>query len=135
MANFDPGSYPVTIRIKDGILLVQCGDLGITVSRNFDLIHGARDIGELYFDVFKRVSEEVSRRTREGKALPSPTISKAVRAEQEKFDVSISIAAQMTGLPEHTLRRLSKEDLPCFKTPKGHRRYRSSDLLRIARVK
>jgi hypothetical protein len=135
MANIDPGAYPITIRIKDGILLVQCGDLGITVSRNFDLIHGARDIGELYFDVFKRVSDEISRRAREGKTLPSPTLSKTIKPAEEKFDVPISAAADITGLPEHTLRRLSKEDLPCFKTPKGHRRYRSSDLLRIAREK
>lgn len=133
MTNLEPGAYPITIRIKNGILLVQCGDLGITVSRNFDLIRASKDIGDLYFEVFRKVADEIERRKTDKRPLPSPTITKLAHSHEEKFDVTISVAAQISGFPEHTLRTLSKEELPCFKTRKGHRRYRKSDLLKLVR--
>ena len=64
--------------------------------------------------------------------LPLPSPSKALTIDTDPSVLSTKDASRLLGVSNMTIVRLADDGtLPCFKTPKGHRRFKRGDIQKL----
>lgn len=136
MANFNPGSYGVVLRILNGYLVATAPEFGITITKRFDDIRKREEIGTLYMDLVAKVSDEIKRRVQLGKPVPSPKKIPDLVPKNDPPTLSVADVARILQTSQDTVRRLVEDKkLKCTLTRGGHRRFRSSDVVEYAEKK
>ena len=129
MANFNPGAYGIIIRIMHGSLIASSPEFGIVITKRFDEVRRAEEIGKLYMDVFTKISDEIKHRTQLSKPIPEPKKPVDLIPKNDPPTLSVADVARILETSQDTVRRLvADKKLRCVLTRGGHRRFRVSDL-------
>jgi excisionase family DNA binding protein len=89
------------------------------------------DAGRVYFDLLKKITEELDRRKLRGERVPEPKMALDLAPKGEPPTLSVTDVAEILQVSPDTVRRLAdKHLLGCAPTPGGHRRFRVSDVER-----
>ncbi len=129
MGNFNVGAYGIVLRILNGYLVASAPEFGITITKRFDEVRRSEEIGALYLDLLKKVTEDIQKRQRLKQTIPVPKTPLDLVPKSEPPTLSISDVARMLETSQDTVRRLvSDRKLKCIFTRGGHRRFRSSDI-------
>lgn len=124
--------YPIVIRQNLGFLTITVPDLNIVMAEEFPvsgklekhfLMKVARSIGLTWLKVDKQIKRKQARLRK-----PSPTKNIMSPLFKNK-PINTPEAARILGVSENTLRRMvSRKQISCIKTAKGHRRFTESTL-------
>ena len=107
--------------------MVSSPDFGIHVSKHFDEIRKAEEIGTLVIDMMKKIQAEVSKNQKTGITLPEPISLSDLSPKNDPARLSISDVARILETSQDTVRRLVEDGtLKCTTTRGGHRRFRAS---------
>lgn len=129
MANFDAGKYGIVTRIINGYLVVHSPEFGITITKRFDEIRKAEDIGGVYLDLLKKITEDVTKRAKKNEKIPTPKTPLELVPKGEPSNLSIQEVAQILQTSPTTVRRLvDSGKLKCKLTFGKHRRFRVKDI-------
>lgn len=129
MGNFKAGQYSVLLRIINGYLVASSPEFGITVTKRFDEIRKMEEAGKVYFDVLKKITEEVDRRKLKNERLPEPRKALDLVPKGEPPSLSVTDVAKILQVGPDTVRRLAdNRKLKCSMTPGGHRRFKVSEI-------
>ena len=129
MGNFNVGAYGIVLRILNGYVVATSPEFGITITKRFDEVRKSEDIGGLYFDLFKKIGDEIENRKRKKRLIPTPKAPLSLVPKGEAPTLSISDVARILQTSADTVRRLvADQKLKCTLTRGGHRRFKSSDV-------
>ena len=127
LSNFEPGKYPVIIRIISKHLVVSSPDFGMHITKRFDEIRRAEEIGSLVLDMMKKIQVEGSKRTSLGLRLPEPSMLAELAPKDDPAHLTVADVARILETSQDTVRRLVDDgSLKCSTTRGGHRRFRAS---------
>ena len=101
------------------------------MTKRFDEIRKAEEIGSLVLDMMKKIQMEGSKRTSLGIKLPEPSTLPEVRSRslEDPANLTVADAARILETSQDTVRRLVEDgSLKCSTTRGGHRRFRASQI-------
>ncbi len=128
---FDPLKYPIQIRVLNGYLTASSPEFGIHLTKRFDEIRKAQEIGELYLEMAKRVKDEGLKLIQNQNPIPE---LKRPQLEplNDDFRLSTKEAAAILGVTVTTvIRWVEAGKIRCKKTLGGHRRLSFTDVAAI----
>ena len=129
MGNFNVGAYGIVIRILNGYLVASAPEFGITVTKRFDEVRKSEEIGALYLDLLKKITDEIQKRQRLKQSIPVAKAPISLVPKGEPPTLSVSEVARILGTSQDTVRRLvTDQKLKCIFTRGAHRRFRASDV-------
>lgn len=112
-----------------GSLVVSSPEFGIVLTKRFDEVRKAEEIGKLYMDVFTKISDEIKRRAQLGKPIPEPKKPADLIPKSDPPALSVADVARILETSQDTVRRLvDDKKLKCVLTRGGHRRFRTADV-------
>ena len=129
MGIFNIGEYGLVLRIVRGYLTATSPEFGITLTKRFDDIKTAEQVGSLYFDMFQKITEEIKRRQKNQISTPQPKKPLDLVPKGDPLTLSVKDVACALEVSEDTVRRLvTDRKLKCTLTRGGHRRFRAADV-------
>ena len=130
LATFKPEEYPIVVQVIKGYLSIYQPDFDYRVMEPFR----AQDVGQTEMLILKMRRELVSKAKMfvDQSKLPSPSKTKAIMADPDPTILSTKDVSRILGVSDMTVVRLADAGtLACKKTPKGHRRFKRSDVQKI----
>lgn len=113
--------YPVAISRRGRYLLVSAPDLGLHAGTQCLLLDrlDPAQLGQAVLGIYERVRSELDRISLRGDRPPAPL------ELGRKETLSVAQAARALGVTPFILRKLTAGgEIPCTRTPGGHRRYK-----------
>jgi len=116
-------TYPLLVLYEHGHIYISSPDFGFffAVPHETDRSHWtALTLDQARHEIEKRLIKLAA----EGKPAPKPKKQREIVNAAPKDLLSICDVAEMMGCSQDTIRRLAESgDLPCHKTPGGHRKF------------
>jgi excisionase family DNA binding protein len=129
LGNFNVGAYGVVLRILNGYIVATAPEFGITISKRFDEIRKSEEIGALYLDLLKKVTEEIQKRQRLKQNIPQAKPPIELTPKGDPASLTVRDVASMLQISQATVRRLVEDKkLKCTVTRGSHRRFRYSEI-------
>lgn len=130
-----PFDYPIVIKQVNGILTFSVPDLNIFLATNTPtskdlskdyVTNYSSELGKKIIQAWGKINSELKKH--ESAKWRPPEVSRikntVSKSKKVKEIYSINDLVEILNLSENTIRRLSPNDLPYFKTSGGHRRYK-----------
>ncbi len=113
----------------NGYLIASAPEFGITISKKFDEIRKSEEIGALYLDLLKKVTEEIQKRQRLKQNIPTPKPPIELTPKGDPSTLTVRDVASILQISQATVRRLVEDrKLKCNRTRGNHRRFRYSEI-------
>lgn len=129
LSTFKPESYPIIIQVIQGYLSAYQPDFDYRIMEPYR----PQDIGQTEMLILKIRRELMNKVKLLGNAQPPlPSKSKTILDIADPQTLTTKDAALILQVSDMTIVRYADEGLlPCKKTPKGHRRFKKSDLIAL----
>lgn len=130
-SKINPGNFPVILKIIDGYLVLSSAEFGLILKKRFDSFRKAEEIGNLYFDMIRKIDEEIAGRLRRKERIPEPKKLNQVLPVEASTVYSVREMSRVLSVSEDTIRRMADEGtLKCKLTRGGHRKFSAFELER-----
>ena len=131
LSTFKAEEYPIVIQVIKGYLSIYQPDFDYRVMEPYR----ANDVGQTEMLIMK-MRRELSLKAKmitDPSKLPIASQSKSLMAETDPTILTTKDVSRLLGVSSMTIVRLADDgSLPCKKTPKGHRRFKRSDVEKLA---